>query len=106
MLEVNLEGKSLVKVGVTCRSKVEDRVTEILVGIWKKYRIFPQCYVKRYRKVDNVYRLEATLHKELKGFSYKTEFKFGGSTEFFDVDLDDVVTKYDRLVNEDKTRGK
>ncbi len=46
VLVIELEDKELVKVGVTCRDKVEDRVAEILVSIWKRYRIFPRCKPK------------------------------------------------------------
>lgn len=98
LLEIEIEDKKLVKVGVTCRSKVEDRVTEILVSIWKRYRIFPRTYIKRYRTVEDVYGKEATLHKELAEYSYETEHKFSGCSEMFDVELDTVVEMYEKLL--------
>jgi len=100
VLRISIEGKELVKVGVTCRDKIEDRVCEILVSIWKKYRIFPELYVKRYRTVDNVYGNETKLHKELEEYRYKTLHRFSGSTEVFDVSLDLVVEAYERLLDE------
>ena len=37
-----LDGKQLVKIGVTART-IEERVSEILISIFKKYREFPYC---------------------------------------------------------------
>lgn len=93
-----LEGKELVKIGVTSRN-IEDRVAEILVSIFKKYREFPRAYPKRFRKVPNVYEKEAMLHKHFKDLNYKTEKKFSGSTEFFEVPLDDAVVVYESLID-------
>jgi hypothetical protein len=93
-----LEGRPLVKIGVTARN-IEDRVSEILVSIFKKYREFPYCKPKRFRKTDNVYGKEAILHNYFKDFQYCTEQKFSGSTEFFDIPLDTAVEVYERLLN-------
>lgn len=101
ILELNLENKLLIKVGYTSRKKVEDRVCEILTSIWKKYRIFPQCYVKRYKEVPNPIKLEQALHKELKDSRYTTKHKFSGSTEIFSIPLETVVDLYDKLLDKD-----
>ena len=93
-----LEGKSLVKIGVTSRN-IEDRVSEILVSIFKKYRMFPYCRPKRFKKTAMAYEKEAVLHEYFKEYSYKTENKFSGSTEFFDVPLELVVNAYEELLN-------
>lgn len=100
ILRIRLEDKDLVKVGVTCRDKVEERVCEILTSIWKKYRIFPETYVKRFKVVEDVYTKETRMHKLLEEYSYCTEHKFSGSTEFFDVHLDVVVGCYDEVIRE------
>lgn len=102
ILRIRLEDKNLVKVGVTCRDKVEDRVCEILTSVWKKYRIFPETYVKRFKVVTDVYSKESKMHKLLEEYSYKTEHRFSGSTEMFDVHLDVVVDCYDKVMDEDK----
>ena len=99
VLQIDLEEKQLVKIGITSRVKVEERVCEILTSIWKKYRIFPRCYVKRFKKTDEIAKKEATLHDYFDECSYETEHKFSGCTEFFDVTLDAVVDVYDRLLN-------
>jgi len=92
-----LEEKQLVKIGVTTRN-IEDRVSEILVSIFKKYREFPYCRPKRFRKTGNVYEKEAQLHRYFKERNYEPKNKFSGSTEFFDVPLDEVVEVYEQLL--------
>jgi DUF4097 and DUF4098 domain-containing protein YvlB len=94
---IELDGKSLVKIGVTHR-RIEDRVSEILVGIFKKYREFPYCRPKRFKTTADTYKKEKSLHKHFSDYSYSPSKKFGGSTEFFDVPLEDVVKVYDKLI--------
>lgn len=94
---IELEGKPLVKIGVTHR-RIEDRVSEILVGIFKKYREFPYCKPKRFKVTSNTYEKEKTLHKHFSEYRYQPSKKFGGSTEFFDIPLEDVVEVYDKLL--------
>lgn len=103
LLHIKLEDKDLVKVGVTCRDKIEDRVEEILRAIFVKYRYYPFCYPKRFRRVESVYDKEAQLHKLLEEYKYKTGYKFSGCTEFFDIPLDEAVAKYEELLDEDKS---
>lgn len=93
-----LDGKQLVKIGVTART-IEERVSEILVSIFKKYREFPYCRPKRFRKTGNVYEKEAQLHEYFREYSYEFDKKFSGSTEFFDIPLDSVVEVYENLLN-------
>lgn len=93
-----LEGKALVKIGVTSRT-IEERVSEILVSIFRKYREFPYCRPKRFRKTGNAYEKEALLHEHFREYSYTPAKKFSGSTEFFDVPLDDVVKVYENLLD-------
>lgn len=95
-----LEGRTLVKIGVTSRS-IEERVSEILVSIFKKYREFPWARPKRFRKTDKAYEKEAVLHEKFKEFSYVTDKSFSGSTEFFDVPIDIVVQAYEELLGVD-----
>ena len=97
LVHFELEGKALVKIGVTTRT-IEERVSEILVSIFKKYREFPYCRPKRFRKTSDVYEKEALLHKYFKEYNYTTKNRFSGSTEFFDVPLEDVVIVYENLL--------
>lgn len=98
ILLIKLEDKDLVKIGVTGRDKVEDRVIEILLSIYKTYRYFPYCYTKRFRKTSDMFEKEAILHRYFKEYNYKTEKVFGGSTEVFDIPLDDAVAAYEKVL--------
>jgi DUF4097 and DUF4098 domain-containing protein YvlB len=102
---VELDGKSLVKIGVTHR-RIEDRVVEILVSIFKKYREFPYCRPKRFKTVPNTYQKERLLHKHFSKYQYTPNKKFSGSTEFFDIPLDDVVKVYDDMVTTSSGKAK
>jgi capsule polysaccharide modification protein KpsS len=101
ILQLDLEDKKLVKVGITSRS-VEDRVCEILTSIWKRYREFPRCLVKRYKPVDGYEEKEKELLDYFAEYAYKTRYKFSGSTEILDVELDLVVDKYEDMLRQDK----
>lgn len=92
-----MEGKDLVKIGITTRN-IEDRVSEILISIFKKYREFPYCRPKRFKKTTEIFEKEAILHEYFKEHQHKTEKKFSGSTEFFDVPIDKVVSAYENLL--------
>lgn len=100
VLIIRLEcGKEIYKIGVTQRDKIEDRVAEILSSFFIKYRYFPYCYPKRFKKTKEVYAKEAELHRMFKENKYEPEFKFGGSTEFFhDVELDRILDAYENII--------
>jgi len=106
---VELEDKQLVKIGVTHR-RIQDRVAEILTGIFMQYRIFPRCKPLRFKTTEDPYQVEKDFHNYYSEYSYTPEKKFGGSTEFFDVPFEDVVKVYDENVvpvkKERKTRKK
>lgn len=92
ILEIN--GTEVYKIGVTGRS-VEDRVSEILLSFYTKYRYFPYCKPKRFRKIPNAYRTEADLLDYFKEYKYNSKYKFSGSTELISgIDLDRVLDKY------------
>lgn len=97
ILELELEDKKLIKIGMT-KKRVETRVCEILTSIWKRYRVFPSCYVKRYKTVSNPSDIERSILRELEEFRYKTKYAFSGYTEMFEVDLETAVNLYDSLV--------
>lgn len=92
-----LEGKSLVKVGVTTRT-IEERTTQILLDIFRVYREFPYARPKRFRKIDQVYEKESQLLDFLKPYRYTPKHKFGGYTEFHEAPLELVVAAYENLL--------
>ena len=99
LLDIEVDGKRVVKIGVTCRPKIEDRVCEILTSHFHAYRFFNYCRPKRFRKVENPYDKEAQLLKYFKDRKYESEKIFSGCQELVEVDLDEAVEVYERLVN-------
>ncbi len=97
LLEIHLEDKVLVKIGVTTR-KIEERVVEILTSIFKHYRVFPYCYPKRFKTTTSIFAKEAALHRYFKGQRYVTQHRFDGNCEFFDVPLEEAVAAYERVL--------
>lgn len=97
LLAFKIDDQDVVKIGVTCRPKVEERVCEILTSIWKRYRIFPELYVKRYKKVPDVYQKETLLLKEFSSQAFTTKHVFTGSTELVTATLEEVTEAYDKL---------
>ena len=92
-------GKEFYKIGVTQRSKIEERVAEIVTGFFIKYRYFPYCYPKRFKSTEDVYAKEAVLHNKFKEFKYETEYKFGGSTEMFaGLALEEILEAYENII--------
>ena len=86
LLYMKVDGKDVVKIGVTSRLKIEERVVEILTSHFKKYRNFPYCRPKRFGRTSSIYDKEAQLHYHFKSCKYSPETKFDGSTEFFIVE--------------------
>ncbi len=97
LLEIVIEDKTLVKIGITTR-KIEDRVVEILTSCFHAYRRFPSCYPKKYTKTENIFSKEAMLHKYFEDRRYTFQKKFQGHTEFFDIPLDEAVDAYERVL--------
>ena len=103
VLLFELEGKTLIKIGVTTRS-IEERVAEILVSIFQRYRVFPLCNPRRFTTTTNIYGKEKKLHELFKAHNHRPDKKFSGYTEFFDVPVDLVTEAYDKLVKPAKPR--
>ena len=89
----------IVKIGVTQKPKVEDRVVDILLSYFSKYREFPRLYPKRYRNTDKVYKKEAMLHKYFDKYRFKFDQPFSGHTEYFmDIPEELLLEAYDRCL--------
>ena len=104
VLVIKLEGKELVKVGITSCS-IEDRVCGILRSIFTEYRIFPEISPRKFKKVCDYRSKERVLHEYLKEHQYTTKHKWGGYTEVFDVSIDKVVAAYEHLIAEGSLYG-
>ena len=103
LLIIKLEGKKLVKIGITSR-RLEDRVCEILKSIYKRYRIFPYCKPKRFTKLANAYKKEQKLLEVFKNKAKRTDLIFNGSTECFEISEELALREYDKVCKASKTR--
>jgi len=99
LLDMDIDGTQVIKIGVTGR-KIEDRVVEILTSFFYKYRYFCRLRPKRFRKTTNAYEKEAQLLEHFKEYKYESEHKFSGCTELITgIDLDVVVAEYERVLD-------
>jgi len=74
---------------------------QIVESVYQKFRKTPMVYIKRDREVsgEEVFKMEATLHRFFKNYRYDTPHKFSGSTECFTIPLADGVMAYDAVVS-------
>ena len=75
----------VVKIGITTRS-IEERVCEILSSYFKKYRVFPKLYPKRFKSTKEILTKEQMLHKYFDDRRYEFDKKFDGSSEYFMIE--------------------
>ena len=97
ILVLEIDGKTISKIGLTAR-KIEDRVCEILTSYFKSYRIFPQCYPKRFSSTNHILVKEQMLLEWFKEYKYTSERKFSGCQELVEVDLDVLVDTHSRVL--------
>lgn len=100
VLDIDVDNRPIVKIGVTTR-KVEDRIVEILTSYWKQYRVFPRCYPKRFKKTVKIYTKEQQLLKYFSDRKYESEKKFSGCQELLDVPLEEVINVYEKVIKEE-----
>jgi len=98
VLEIDVDGKRVIKIGVTGR-KIEDRCSEILVSYFKSYREFPYLRPKRFRKTADMFAREKELLTYFSDRKYTSEKKFGGCQELVDVPVEEVVEKYEEVMS-------
>lgn len=97
----------VVKIGVTTRKKVEERVLEILESHYKSYRYFCYCKPKRFRSTEDIYEKEKMLHDYFEGCRYVSEKRFQGNTELFRIDdTEGLLDVYARVIDGEVIEGK
>jgi hypothetical protein len=96
---VGEEEELMVKIGVTTKPEVVDRVLEIIRSYYFAYRVCPKVYPKRFKTVDNVYVKERQLHKYFEEYNYKFDKPYSGCTEVFKgIDEEELLDVYDRCI--------
>jgi len=100
LLYVMHEGCKLVKIGITKRPTIVDRVLEIVAGYYKVYRIFPEVYPKRHRRTTMVFKKEAMMHAYYRDMKVEFDKPFTGYTEMFKIDDEEhLLEVYQRVVD-------
>ena len=87
LIEMDVDGKRVVKIGLTRRPTIDDRLAEIALAHFKAYRQINYMRPKRFRKTSNVLQKEQLL------------LAFGGHSELVDVDIMEVVQKYEEIID-------
>ena len=99
LIEMDVDGKRVVKIGLTRRPTIDDRLAEIALAHFKAYRQINYMRPKRFRKTCNVLQKEQLLLAYFADRKYISEKPFGGSTELVDVDIMEVVKKYEEIID-------
>ena len=99
LIEMDVDGKRVVKIGLTRRPTIDDRLAEIALAHFKAYRQINYMRPKRFRKTCNVLHKEQLLLAYFADRKYISEKPFGGSTELVDVDIMEVVKKYEEIID-------
>jgi len=86
-------GLKVVKIGVASGGSSLDRMMQVNRDYFQKYRTTFAAGIKRDREVpqDQVFKMEAILHRFFKNYQYQAKKKFDGCTELFVVPLQDAV---------------
>lgn len=94
------DGTEVVKIGVTQRPKVQDRVCEILSSFFISYRYFCEVYPKRFKKTSEVYKKETMMHRYYKDSKYEFDKRFDGCNEYFVIeDRDKLLELYQDVLD-------
>lgn len=89
------------KIGITTRSKIEDRLGEVLMTFFTKYRYVPRTTVKKFKACEGHLDKEKKLHKMYADYKYIFDKKFSGSTEFFRIEDEKMLVKnYDNVLSD------
>ena len=99
LIEMDVDGKRVVKIGLTRRATIDERLVEIALAHFKAYRQINYMRPKRFRKTSNVSQKEQLLLGYFSSRRYVSEKPFTGHTELVDVDIMEVVTKYEEIID-------
>ena len=99
LIEMDVDGKRVVKIGLTRRATIDERLAEIALAHFKAYRQINYMRPKRFRKTCDVLKKEQLLLGYFAARKYNSEKHFCGCTELVDVDIMEVVQKYEEIID-------
>lgn len=95
------EDTTVVKIGITTRRSIVERLAENVIGFFNTYRYIPRTTVKKYSRTPYYREIESHLHKVYKEDNYKFDKKFDGSTEYFYLRDEKALIEYYTKVMKD-----
>ena len=99
LIEMDVDGKRVVKIGLTRRATIDERLAEIALAHFKAYRQINYMRPKRFRKTSNVLKKEQLLLGYFSSRRFVSEKPFTGHTELIDVDIMEVIQKYEEIID-------
>ncbi len=101
------DGDIVIKIGVTGRQNVQERILENLSAFFSVHRYFPRTTLLKFSRTTDYYKAEAMLHEVYKDKRYKFETSFQGNTEYFiGLDEDELKSKYLEVMDSCKVKPK
>ena len=88
--------KTLYKVGIA--KDPLDRMLQVARSFFQSRRYVPECRLVKHRKTGEFFRIERALHNKFEDNNFKFKKKFDGSTEFFDIDIDELTEAYEEIL--------
>lgn len=100
MTLIDIDGKSVIKIGTTNRSALK-RALEIAEVIHGVYKFIPKMQILINERTHNNYVVEAALLKELAQYKYEPLFEFDGCSELVDCDTAVAISAYRKCMDAD-----
>lgn len=100
MLRIELDGRSIIKIGTTNRCALK-RMLEIAEVIHGTYKFIPKMEIIINEKTQNNYAVEAALLERLKEYKYTPAFEFEGCSELIECDLAVAIGVYRDCIDAD-----
>lgn len=100
MLLIELDGRSIIKIGTTNRCALK-RMLEIAEVIHAVYKFIPKMQILINERTHNNYGVEAALLTMLKEHKYVPAFEFDGSSELVECDTAVALSAYRDCIDAD-----
>lgn len=100
MLQIDIDGRSVIKIGTTNRCALK-RALEISEVIHGAYKFLPKIQILINERTQNNYAVEAALLAKLKEYKYVPMFEFDGCSELVECDHAIAISAYRECIDAD-----
>lgn len=98
-------GTTVIKIGVTGRKFVVERLSENLMSFFQKFRYVPRTTMLKFSRCGDYFGAETALHKMYVDTKFSFEEEFQGCTEYFCIkDEEKLKDDYDKILKEYKDK--